>query len=36
MCMSRISMFGKVNSLNVATSAALLIYEALRQRAIRR
>jgi TrmH family RNA methyltransferase len=28
----RIPMFGAVNSLNVATSAALLVYEALRQR----
>ncbi len=28
----RIPMFGSVNSLNVATSAALLVYEALRQR----
>lgn len=28
----RIPMFGHVNSLNVATSAALLVYEALRQR----
>ncbi len=30
----RIPMFGKVNSLNVATSAALLTYEAVRQRGI--
>lgn len=30
----RIPMVGKVNSLNVATSAALLVYEAVRQRAI--
>lgn len=30
----RIPMFGKVNSLNVATSAALLVYEAVRQRGI--
>ena len=28
----RIPMFGRLNSLNVATSAALLIYEAARQR----
>ncbi|HET9411892.1 MAG TPA: RNA methyltransferase [Candidatus Saccharimonadales bacterium] len=30
----RIPMAGKVNSLNVATSAALLLYEAVRQRAV--
>lgn len=30
----RIPMFGKVNSLNVATSAALLVYESVRQRGI--
>jgi TrmH family RNA methyltransferase len=28
----RIPMVGRVNSLNVATSAALLLYEAVRQR----
>jgi TrmH family RNA methyltransferase len=28
----RIPMFGRANSLNVATSAALILYEALRQR----
>jgi TrmH family RNA methyltransferase len=29
----RIPMSGRINSLNVATSAALVIYEAVRQRA---
>ena len=28
----KIPMFGRINSLNVATSAALVIYEAVRQR----
>jgi len=32
-CKVRIPMVGKVNSLNVATSGALLLYEAMRQRA---
>jgi TrmH family RNA methyltransferase len=31
----RIPMFGRINSLNVATSAALVIYEAVRQRSAR-
>jgi TrmH family RNA methyltransferase len=29
---ARIPMFGHVNSLNVATSAAIVVYEAVRQR----
>jgi TrmH family RNA methyltransferase len=30
----RIAMVGRINSLNVATSAALMIYEAVKQRGI--
>lgn len=31
----RIPMVGQVNSLNVATSAAIVLYEAMRQRGVR-